>query len=60
MIVFWQSVFFRAKLLYLGKVVVFGQNCCIGTKVVVFGQSGFIRENMVLLVHGSCILASWL
>ena len=46
---FGQNSFIRAKLLYLGKVVVFGQKWlylgksgCIWAKVVVFWQSGCI------------------
>ena len=50
----------RAKWLYLGKMVVFGQGSCIGQngcigekwlhlgKVVVFGQSGCIPRRVVV------------
>ena len=35
-------------MLYLGKVVVFGQVSCFRAKVVVFGQSGFIGAKDVV------------
>ena len=62
-VVFGQKWFFhsgksgcnRAKLLYLAKLVVFGQNGCIPEKVVVFGQSGCIRSKLFLFEQICCI-----
>ena len=48
MVVFGQSGCIRAKWLYSGKVVVFGENNSIQEKVVVFGQSGCIGAKVVL------------
>ena len=42
------------KWLYSGKIVVFGQNCCIRTKVVVFGLK------WLYLGKNGCIWAKWL
>ena len=37
-----KSAFIRAKRLYSGKVVVFGQSCCILADMVLFGKIGRI------------------
>ena len=44
-----KSGFIRRKLVwYSGKVVVFGQSCCIRAKVVVFGQKWLYSSQMVV------------
>ena len=55
MVVFGQKWLYSSKrccnrqiLLYLGKVVVFGQSDCIRAKVVVFGQGGCNRAKVVV------------
>ena len=43
-----KSSYIRQKRLYLGNVVVFGNQCCVWAKVVVFEQSGcFLAKAIV-------------
>ena len=66
-------VVFGHKWLYLGKMVVFGQNCyirgrwlylskngCVRTKLVVFGQKWLFSGNLVVFGKSACIRAKLL
>ena len=66
-VVFGENWFYSAKVVYSGKVVVFGQDGSICAKVVVFvqkwlhlGKRGFIRAKMVVFGQSDCIRAKWL
>ena len=57
MVVFGKRGCIRAKWLYSGKVVVFGQSGCTRETAVVFEQSGCIRVKWLYSVKSWCVRA---
>ena len=45
----WAKVVVFGQNLYSGKLVVFGEKCCIREKVLVFGQGGCVLEGWLSL-----------
>ena len=46
-----------AKIFVFGKMVVFGQRCCIRARAIVLGQSSCIRTKVVVFGQNGCIRA---
>ena len=46
-----------AKVFVFGKMVVFGQRCCIRARAVVLGQSSCIRAKVVVFGQSGCFRA---
>ena len=55
-----KSCCIRAKWLYSGKVVVFGQKGCIRQKWLYSGKRRFIRTKVVIFGQSGYVRAKWL
>ena len=51
--------YIRAKVVFLGKVVVFGKKCCIRAKLLDLSKSGCIRVKLFYSGKSGSIWAKW-